>query len=174
MNTYVVIGAPGQGKSEYVKKFIDGKRVLVFDIQNEYGTRTKYANQKPMNLNPNTSDLRSRFTGDDIETFIKVAEKKRDTIIVCEEATAFFRGRQSKGTARMLINRYHTGNVYFFLFHSINRVPPEVMEMCNYVILFKTVDESDTVARKYKRLFPYYMQLQDEGRDGQFLIIKII
>lgn len=170
MNTYVIVGAPGEGKSEWAKSFIQGRRCWVFDIQNEYGPRTKYAGQKPLNLPADWKQSRARFTGSDIEQFCNVALQKKDTIIVCEEATAFFRGKQNKLTARMLINRFHTGNVYLFLFHSINRVPPEVMEMCNYVILYRTLDEHNTVARKYQRLYPYFCQHQEQASQKYFII----
>ena len=182
MNLYIVIGAPGEGKTPFCKKMIGGgdsgqpeKRCLVFDINNEYGPRTKYKGQKPYNLATNTKDLRSRYVGDDIETFLRIAMSKRETVVIMEEATAFFEGKQSKTTRRLIINRYHTGNVYVFLFHSINSVPPRIMEIANYCVLFKTNDEHDTVYRKFPRLGPYFDALSDYPHGaGQSRIIKLI
>lgn len=182
MNLYIVIGAPGEGKTPFCKAMIGGAdtgkpeaRCLVFDINNEYGNRTKYAGQKAFNLPINTREMRSRYVGDDIETFLKIAMSKQNTIVVMEEATAFFEGRTSKLTRRMIINRYHTGNVYLFLFHSINSVPPRIMEVANYVVLFKTNDEHDTVYRKFSRLGPSFDALQDSPHgSGQSKILKLI
>lgn len=179
---HLVIGAPGEGKTPYVQQFIGGggtgrpeNRCLIFDINNEYGQRTKYAGQRPFNIPTNTRDIRSRYVGDDIETFIRIAMSKIDSVIVMEEATAFFEGRTSKLTRRLIINRAHTRNVYMFLFHSINAVPPRIMEICNFVCLFKTNDETDTVYRKYRRLGHAFDELQDYPHgSGEKRILKLI
>ena len=182
MNLYILIGAPGEGKTPFCKKMIGGagtgepeRRCFVFDINNEYGPRSKYGTDKPFNLSTNANDFRSRYIGDDIEMFVMRAMRKTDTVVVMEEATAFFEGRTSKLTRRMIINRYHTRNVYLFLFHSINSVPPRIMEIANFVVLFKTNDETDTVYRKYSRLGPYFEDLQQypHGR-GEKRIIQLI
>lgn len=174
MNTYIVIGAPGMGKTPFVKNFIgNDKRCLVWDVQNEYGQRTKYPNQKSFNLDSNTKLPRSRYVGASIEEFTKIVKTKRDTIVVMEEATGFFRGKQNKETAQLLINRYHTGNVYMFLFHSINRVPPEIMEMSNYVILFRTNDETNKVEKKYEKLLPYFFDLKQKS-NGEYHVINLL
>jgi hypothetical protein len=182
MNLYIVIGAPGEGKTPFCKQMIGGgdsgrpeNRCLVFDINNEYGPRTKYPGQVAFNLPVNYKDIRCRYTGDDIEMFLKIAMSKQNTVVVMEEATAFFEGKTSKLTRRLIINRYHTGNVYVFLFHSINSVPPRIMEIANYVVLFKTNDEHDTVYRKYSRLGPSFDALRDaEHGKGHCKILKLI
>ncbi len=170
---FIVIGAPGQGKSPYTQKIIEGRRCWVFDINNEYGSRTKYPGQIPINLSTNPNELRSRFVGDDIKAFRDACFKKRDTICVFEEATAFFRGAMQADTMRLIIGKLHTGNTYVFLFHSINRVPPAIMEMTDYVVLFKTLDEDDTVMRKYSRLSQHFFDLQQQP-DGSHRTIKML
>lgn len=170
MNAYIIIGAPGTGKTPFVHRLIEGRRCFVFDINNEYGQRTKYAGQTPIGLSSNPRDLRSRYVGGDIKEFCKIVLTKRDTVCVFEEATAFFRGAQKSETSKILINRYHTGNVYAFLFHSINRVPPEIMEMCNYVVLFHTLDQDDNVFRKYPSIAQHYLDQQQKPR-GECTII---
>lgn len=178
----IIIGAPGEGKTPFCKKMIGGadtgqpdRRCFIFDINNEYGNRSKYANQVPFNISSNIRDPRSRYVGDDIEVFLRAAMAKSDSIVVMEEATAFFEGKTSKMTRRMIINRYHVRNTYMFLFHSINSVPPRIMEVANYVVLFKTNDEHDTVYRKYSRLGPAFDALQSVRHgSGEFKIIKLI
>lgn len=182
MNLYILIGGPGEGKTPFCKKMIGGadtgqeqRRCWVFDINNEYGLRTKYKNQTPFNLSINPGDPRARFIGDDIDRFIQIALRKTETIVIMEEATAFFEGKTGKMTRRMIINRYHTRNVYLFLFHSINSVPPRIMEIANIVVLFKTNDEEDTVYRKYSRLGPYFDDLQQyPSGKGEKRIIQLL
>lgn len=173
MNTYLVIGAPGMGKSPFVKKLIEGRRCFIFDIANEYGVRVKYNGQRPVNLSNNPNDMRARYVGDDFKKFISLCMQKKDTICVFEEATAFFQGRIGLETIKLIINRYHTGNTYVFCFHSINSVPPRIMEMSNYVVLFKTSDQINTVNNKYGRIAPHFQDLQVR-ENGEKHIIKIV
>jgi hypothetical protein len=169
----LIIGAPEMGKSPYAQKMIEGRRCFVFDINNEYGSRTKYSGQKPIGLSINPKDERCRYIGYDVKHFTELALQKRNTIIVMEEATAFFRGRQTSLTSRLIIGRKHTGNILLFLFHSINRVPPELMEMAEWVILLKTNDEPSRVSGKYAALVEPYKRLR-EMPNGSKEIIKLL
>jgi hypothetical protein len=179
MNLYIVCGAPGMGKSPFIRKLIGDdstaykNRCFVFDIANEYGQRVKYAGQKPLNLSNNANDLRCRYIGTDLKKFIEICDKKKDTICVFEEATGFFQGMVSKETTRLIINRYHTGNTYCFIFHSINSIPPRIMEIANYVVLFKTNDEAEKVYSKYSRLGSHFDHLQSEP-NGTCQYIKLL
>lgn len=173
MSMYIVMGAPGMGKSPFAQAMIKDRKCLVFDINNEYGSRTKYSNQTPIGLSSNVRDIRCRYVGWDINTFSLLAMGKKDTVVIMEEATAFFRGKQKMETSRLIIGRIHTGNTYVFLFHSINRVPPELMEIADIAVLFKTNDEEKTILRKYPRLFPAYEELKTKG-PGDCIIIKMI
>lgn len=179
---YIVIGAPGEGKTPFCKAMIGGadtgreeRRCFIFDINNEYGPRTKYAGQTPFNISVNPREGRARYIGSDIRHFITLAMVRQNTVVIMEEATAFFEGKTNQETRRMIINRAHTGNVYVFLFHSINSVPPRIMEISNYVVLFKTNDERDTVYRKYRRLGPAFDHLQDvKHGSGKNIILKLL
>lgn len=167
------MGAPGMGKSPFAQAMIAERKCLVFDINNEYGNRTKYSGQRPINLSTDVRQVRSRFIGDDITVFTKLVMTKTDTVVIFEESTAFFRGKQKQLTSRMIIGRIHTRNTYVFLFHSINRVPPELMEIADIAVLFKTNDEEKTVIRKYNRLYEPYMALRAK-KSGDNIILKMI
>lgn len=181
MVTYIVIGAPGQGKSEFIKEMIRGRRAFVFDVQNEYGSRTKYKGQKPLNLSNNPNEPQSRYVPsataitlkEDVIKFIQMAAMKKDTNVVLEECTVYLEGRQEEGIKKLIVNRLHTGNSYSFVFHSIAAVPPRIMQMCNYVVLHKTLDEDYIVMHKYSRLWPYFRELQEKP-DGSRIIIKLM
>lgn len=174
MNTYLVIGAPGMGKSPFIRKLIEDRRCFVFDVANEYGTRVKYPGQKPVNLSIDPQHMRSRFTETkNLSKFIQLCETKKDTICVFEEATAFFQGKTQLETTHLIVNRYHTGNTYCFIFHSINSVPPRIIELTNYVVLFKTMDLADHVKRKFPRLSPFFDDLQRK-ENGAVHHIKLL
>jgi hypothetical protein len=64
-------------------------------------------------------------------------------------------------------------DAYYFIFHSINSVPPRIMEMANYVVLYKTNDRDYIVQYKYPRLFQHFLDLQPMS-SGSSRIIKIM
>lgn len=174
MNTIVVVGAPGQGKSEFVKKFIGKTRnTLINDIQDEYGMRTKYPGQIPIGLTNDTTKPRCRYIGGDIKQFIQIVEKKRNTVCVFEEATIFFEGRIGHDMRRILINKMFTRNVYILCFHSISSIPPKILQFANYVIMFKTNDEEYQVERKYPSLAEAFKEVKTYP-DGKYKEIKML
>lgn len=173
-NTYIVVGAPGMGKTPFVRALIEGRRCFVFDINNEYGQRTKYVGQTPVGLSDNHRDERSRYTGTDVKQFSEIVLTKRNTICVFEEATAFFQGAQDKLTRRILINRYHTENTYVFLFHSIAAIPPSIMTMCNIFVLLHTNDQDHYVLRKYPSIATQFLHHRESKKRGEATIIQLI
>ena len=150
----LVIGAKGQGKSTFIKNMIEAKPNYIFDVQNEY---------QDYNPAPHL----------DRNLFIQECLSYTDTFCVLEEATGFFKGALSANTDRMILGARHTNNRYIFCFHSIRAVPPGIMAMVNFVVLFKTLDEPNEIKRKYYRLLNPYMQLQKMKQYSK-IIIKMI
>ena len=184
MYLILLIGHTGQGKTtflntEFLKNVVAknpantqkniysicaaSKKQYIFDVNNEY-------------MLPN--DIRTsnfmRHTECDINRFIEVSKNIRGYNIVIEDATGFLRGRQSATFARLLTGKIHTQNNFIILFHSINRVPPELMEMANFVVLFKTVDNIDSLKKfKNEKLTHTVLELQKK-QDYAKEIIKLI
>ena len=173
MYLILIIGHTGQGKTPYVNNFLGNghkppvapavkgkyfateksKRQYIFDVNNEY-----------LFADDNTGKIRNqmRHTDLSIEKFIQVAKSLSNTNIVIEDATGFLRGKQSSEFSRLLTRKRFTQNNYLILFHSINRVPPELMEMCDCIVLFKTHDNIDIVKNKFenKELTEAFLELQ--------------
>ena len=158
MNLIIIVGGTGQGKSTFVNKNLLKNQIkknqfnkdvfclspasrnqYIFDINNEY-------------ILPDDSVLRPhmRNVNCDDKQFINNCAQVKNTNIVFEDASGFLRGKQSKQVARLIVGRRHTNNNYIILFHSINRVPPELMEYCNYFVLFKTNDNLKDIDQKFK------------------------
>lgn len=139
MNLFLIVGHTGHGKSTLVKKMVEGKRLYVFDVNNEY----------PLLPVDHVIKPRFRHTAMDMKKFVSVCERLKHYNVVFEDSTGFLRGKQSADFMRLIIAKRHTNNNYFLIFHSLNRVPPELMELCNYLFLFKTNDYEDIVRRKF-------------------------
>ena len=136
MYLFLIVGHTGQGKTTFVKDFVNGKNQYIFDINNEYDLPTDTAIFPQM-----------RHVQMDVKKYVEVVQKLKNTNIVFEDATGFLRGRQSAEFMRLIVAKRHTGNNFLLLFHSVNRIPPELMEMANFVVLFKTVDNIDSMKK---------------------------
>jgi hypothetical protein len=173
MYVVTIIGGAKQGKTPFIKDYCKESNVLIFDVQNEYGQNTKYKGQTPYMLSTDNKLTRSRVTDLDVNKFIELCMSKRNTVCVFEEATMFFQGMTGDTMRKLIFSKAHTGNVYLLVFHSINSVPPRIMEATDYVILFKTNDEIKTVERKYVRLLIPFNNLQ-KAKQGTHIKIKMI
>ncbi len=173
MYVITIIGGAKQGKTPFIKAYCNKKNVLIFDVQNEYGKQTKYVGQTPYGLTEDNKQPRSRYVGLEEKEFITLCSNKKNTICVFEEATMFFQGAIDKNMRRLLFGKAHTKNIYVLVFHSINSLPPRIMEATDFVVLFRTNDERDTVERKYKKLLPAFDRLQ-QAKTGQHIKIKMI
>jgi len=181
-NLIIICGGTGTGKSHYTNKellcndirAIGGKdyyypsvrslRQYIFDINNEYQL-------------PNDSIIRPfmRNVECNDKQFVENCKRITKTNIVFEDASGFLRGRQSKEIARLIVQRRHTQNNYIILFHSINRIPPELLEYCNYLILFKTGDNLKDIDNKFKNPLINQMFLSlKEKKDHSFILKKLL
>lgn len=156
------IGMTGQGKSQFVKEFIKGRNCLVFDVQNEYN-----------DLSSNYRDNRSRILDLDEKKFVAMVKQRIKTVCVFEEATGFFEGKLDKDVRRVVLSKRHTENVFIFCFHSISAVPPRLMQLTNFVVLFKTGDENYQVESKFPSLYKYFLQVKKLPK-YKYLTIKTI
>lgn len=185
MYLILAIGAAGQGKSKFINDtFLNNankpnpnvpnknlyfpsahsKSQYVFDVNNEYLLPTDTGQYQQF----------MRHTECNMKRFMQVAKGLRNYNIVIEDATGFLRGNIGKEFSQLLVSKIHTGNNYIVYFHSINRVPPEIMEMSNYVILFKTVDSIDSLKKfKNNSLTQNFIALQHEKQYSK-RIIKLI
>lgn len=141
MYLFIFIGHTGQGKTTMANNLIKDKRLYVFDVNNEYpklpnDTGTLYPRMRNVDLN--------------MKKFISICEKLKGYNILIEDATGFLRGKINDSFSRLLVGKRHTKNNYLILFHSINRVPPEIMEMSNFIYLFKTNDNVKIIDTKFR------------------------
>lgn len=149
MYCILAVGMTGQGKSQFVKSYIKGRKCFVFDVQNEY---------LDLSLNPMAD--RARDCSMNEKKFIEACNKKKNTVCVFEEATGFFEGKTSAEMRRLILSKRHTGNVIILCFHSISAIPPRIVQFTNFVVLYKTNDEDYQVLNKYPSLYSHFMEVK--------------
>ena len=163
----LVIAGTGQGKTTKIKELISGKSCCVFDVNGEYP-----------DLSTNINDYRCRFFSSNIKDFLKLVQQKHGgSICVFEEATGFFSGAAAPLTKQVIVGKRHPveagGRNLVFVFHTINSVPPFLLETADYIILGKTGDDLNRVKKKSIKIFPYFYKVLRLPK-FQFLNIKNI
>jgi len=181
----IVAGAAGQGKSTTVNNTYLKNNVRqnpINPLKNLYSPRQDSVNQYIFDVNneyefPTDTQMfggKFRHIDCDINRYLDNVSRLRNHNIVIEDATGFLRGRQSAKFARLMVQRIHSQNNYFIFFHSINRIPPEIFEMANYCILFKTNDSPDYLEKfKHEKLTSAYNRLKN-APDKSHELIKLI
>lgn len=166
-----IIGGTNQGKSYFAKQLIKNTKIpcLVYDVQDGYGPSSKKPGDIILDLPLDWKAKRARFFGD-TETFLHYANHRENTTILIEEATIFFEGRTYQAMRKLIVDKWHAKNNIIIIFHTINSVPPRILEMTDTIVLFKTGDDENTVKRKYNKLLPYMLDLR-KAPDRTKLII---
>lgn len=156
-----IIGGTNQGKSYFAKQMIRPKGVncLVYDVQDAYGPTSTKPNDIILDLPADWKAPRGRYYGDTRE-FLHYANHRTNTTILIEEATIFFEGKTYDQMRKLIVDKWHKKNNIIILFHTINSVPPRILEMTDKVILFKTGDDENTVKSKYRKLLPHMLSLR--------------
>ncbi len=134
MIVHVVVGGKGFGKTTFVKsllKKIKNNRYLIYDVAADYTEFTRKA-LLPMN------------------EFIEQARHVKNHVVVFEEATIFFSHSTNNEDMRFLLVRSRLHKNYVILvFHSLRKVPLNILDLANYVTLFKTADNEKFVEQKF-------------------------
>jgi hypothetical protein len=82
-----------------------------------------------------------QFMGDNIDDFLKIAYTKRNSVIVVEEATIFFKSaKKQEQLQSLLVRSRHQNNFVFLCFHSLRSVPTWCLDLCDAMRLSKTND----------------------------------
>lgn len=150
---FILVGRRNTGKTTMSKKYLDARQktmpVMVYDINKEYGDYYP-----------------EPFV--DFQVFLEkiTNEKVKNTYILIEEATIFFdtssRFEQMKN---LLVRTRHTGNIIQMNFHSWLSVPRNIFNLLDYVVIFKTNDQIQTMKMKYDH--PEVLKVFEQARDSK-------
>jgi len=157
----ILIGRKHEGKSTFIRKYIKGKRCLLFDVNNEY-----------KDMQTDTRKSVSRMTELDHMKFIRLCNEKRNTVCVFEDGTGFLGGRMESEFKKSFVSTRHTGNVNIYVFHSISAAPPMMLELADYIVLYRTNDERKRVEQKFPSLLSRYDKLQ-KASQFSYIVIKL-
>lgn len=133
----IIIGRRGCGKTTLSKKLLSLRPkqmpVMVYDVNDEY----KEFYSEPF---------------DDFDVFLNKisSENVRRHYILIEEATIFFNTQSNfQEMKNVLVRARHTGNIIQLNFHSFASIPKGIYNLLDYVTVFKTNDNLDSVTNRF-------------------------
>ncbi len=148
------VGSTGTGKSTLINDdFIDkGRKILVYDFQNEYKD-LPYYNGKNL-----TGQMRYHGSLVMFQRLIKTLPKGYTVVI--EEATGVFSGKAGQSFIEMILSKRHHARIYICNFHSLHRIPKNLVEFCDLLVLRKTGDFGSDVKSKFPHLYDEWLQIK--------------
>ncbi len=143
----IIVGARGAGKTEMAKTLVrkyHQEARLIFDINNEY---TELYNRPFI----------------DFEDFAELTTRVTDAVILFDEAAIFINNKGSNKQIYKACGRArHTRNDLIFNFYSLRAVPRDLYDLASAVIIHKTGDDVDFVAKRFgdKKLTEAFKQIE--------------
>ncbi len=135
MKVSVIVGGKGTGKTTFLKSVLNKvhpKARLVYDVNNEY--RELY----PHSLL-------------DHDVFLEKVINVQNAVVIFEEATIFFSNRgDDRSLKNLLVRARHTNNMTFLVYHSLRAVPVYILDLANFIVLFKTNDSFNRIEKKFQ------------------------
>lgn len=131
---FLIVGGRGSGKTTWIETHVPPAAAVVVEM---FVVADRYRG----------FDRRRRF--DDL----KISECVNRRIIL-EDATQLIMGGASLRVRKLVVSSKQIGSDIFIVFHSLNVVPPFLLAMFDYIVLFKS--EPPTAAK----LAPYLPKIQ--------------
>ena len=136
-----VVGRTRTGKTTFIKNELltayPAATVYVYDVNNEY----------PQFYKP----IAKSGTFPSVKEFLTYAGKLRNSVLLFEEATIYFKhANNSEELQNILIRKRHMNNIIILTFHSLRAVPLYILESLNFIVIKKTNDRPDVIESKFK------------------------
>lgn len=131
----ICIGRRHTGKTTFSKELLNKSKLpkVIYDINNEY----KDYYSEPF---------------EDFDKFLDRIVELKGHYILIEEATIFFnpRGRFEE-MINLIVRARHTKNIIQLNFHSFRSIPSNIVDMVDYITIFKTNDNEEIVEKKIQK-----------------------
>lgn len=127
-----------------------GKSTETFDIIRSFGKKDLYAydpNQEYVSKGNKVKGMPTK------QQFINVIASVRNSVIVFEEATVFFRNSGNSTPDEiidLLVRNHHMKNIIVFNFHSVRAIPVDIMDYVGFINIWHTLDRMTLIKSKYK------------------------
>lgn len=130
----LVVGQRGTGKTTYVKRLatmVHPDSLLLHDVGGQY----KDIYKKP--LIP-------------FDEFTELCTKIEQGVFIFEEATIFVSHARNETITDFLVTSRYRENTIVLVFHSLRSVPWYILNLTNFIVLFKTKDPISLIEEKFQ------------------------
>jgi len=139
------VGLPGAGKTTQILKMIEdyqhGKVAILDKFQDE--KFLIYPEMTREQIPHQQSGIYRVHHSEPLTIIDKFSASFEDGLLVLEDASAYLPKTEYKPMLNLFAGRRHKGIDLILTFHSINRIPPFVLEQLDKMILFKTNDHPE-------------------------------
>lgn len=154
MKNIIVCASQDRGKSYFIKN----------EILKKFHNRKNYINDVNLEYTEFRNEVRKLLSR---EEFLEIVPKHKgsNVNVIFEEATTFFSASGSSPLDVMehIYRRFHTGNINVFVFHNLTKVPVDILNSIDFLVLFKTKDDPAKVYKKFEE-FPKIISAFNEVR----------
>jgi len=160
----IIVGGTGQGKSTLIRNILKkgNPNCIINDIQRtDYPFLPEHKAGEPQ--------PRERCLNAAPEYFKKLAANRKKSIIVFEEATGYLMGGTCETMRKILTDKRHYENCIIYVFHSVSTIPPTLLDLVNYMYIFKTADAPSRVKRKYEPIFEVWQQIKEKPEKNSYI-----
>lgn len=176
----VLVGLNGAGKTvailEMMKSFQHGK-ILIYDrqLEPEYSRFAEISLDLVKHMQKGTY----RVTGTDWQEIItRLNEIPFDEgLLILEDSQSYLTSQEYKPLSDILVSRRHRGTDITLCFHSLNRVPPYVLEAMDTLVLFKTNDNPEAHIKQSiprpELILRFYNQVERHQWDHYHAVINV-
>ena len=149
---FIVVGSTGMGKTTTAKNIslhsrFGGLPCFIQDINGQY------------------PEIKNLATNNNFKDFLNRASKLKKHTVIFDEATAYFKPQQvSEDALNLLASKRHTGNLIILNFHSLRKVPLDILDFANYIVIHKTNDIPEKVESKfddYRNIFEAWSDIME-------------
>lgn len=157
-----VVGFQGTGKSTEMRKLAEtvaksgDKKTLIIDVNNSAAYKDiqllNYAKFQYWMENQE-GGIKKFYDPDKDKMFNFLITKFYNGVLVFEDATKYIDARPKMNVRSYLTDHRMSNLDIFFMFHSIELIPPFFLKMTNYLTIFKTDDVIQENWNFYKKRF---------------------
>lgn len=171
-------GFPGTGKTTLLIKMIKKckEKVLIFDINSEKDYK-QFKEIKSDEIKSHKQGI-ARVTDLDFNKVLKILTTDfKNGLLILDDSNYYLTALRNNELWKILVSRRHLGIDIILTFQSLNRMPQNIIEMINYIILFKTSDSTDKINKRFEdvpKVLETFLILQKHSNRYQHYIINIM
>ncbi|MFN7676747.1 hypothetical protein [Flavobacterium sp.] len=157
MKNFIVCASQDRGKSFFIKN----------EILKKFHHRKNYINDVNLEYREFKNEVKRLMSREEFLQFVPTSTAPPSKCnVIFEEATTFFSASGSSPLDIMahIYRRHHTQNINVFVFHNLSKVPVDILNSIDFLVLFKTKDDPNKIYKKFSE-FPKVIEAFNDVRE---------